>query len=188
MPGFNISKNNQGPQATVETARQHRWQFATIDPLKDILIYAHKSGRPRVELDRATLHYQQDCVYFPGKNKWMPIDITFYHVVGNTDVANKIYLWWSTGVINIRRSVIRLKKETCTLELLDGNGQSVYKYTMYGCWPSKVSPDELDYASTKIGEITFTLEMDKATEETAGTTTPGSSTSESGLTPHTQTQ
>jgi hypothetical protein len=48
---------------------------------------------------------------------------------------------------------------------LDGEDNAIYRYTMYGCWPSKVTPDELDYASSKISEITFTLEMDKAKEE-----------------------
>jgi hypothetical protein len=145
-------------------ARQHRWKFTTLDPLKAILIYAHKSGRPKVEIDRATLHYQQDCVHFPGKQKWLPVDITFYHTVGSTDSAFEIYKWWSTSVINITKSVINLKKQICTLELLDGNDTTVYKYIMYGCWPSKITPDELDYTSSKISEITFTLEIDKAIE------------------------
>ena len=165
LPGFNITAGNTGPKATVELARQHRWKFLTMEPLSSILIYAHKSGRPRVEFDRATLHYQQDQIYFPGKQKWSPIDISFYHVTGNNDVAKKIYDWWSTGVVNISTSTLNLTKRMCELELLDGNGDGVYKYIMYGCWPSKVTPDELDYASTKICEVTFTLEMDKATED-----------------------
>jgi hypothetical protein len=167
VPGFNIGQNNQAqqPGATVEVARQHRWKFATLEPLKDILLYAHKSGRPKVEFDKATLHYQQDCVYFPGKQKWTPIEISFYHVITNTDAAFQIYQWWSTGVININRSQINLRKRTCTLEMLNGAGAAIYRYTMHGCWPSKVTPDELDYTSSKISEITFTLEMDKSTEE-----------------------
>jgi len=167
VPGFNIGQNNQvqQPGAAIETARQHRWKFATLDPLKDILIYAHKSGRPKVEFDKATLHYQQDCVYFPGKQKWTPIEISFYHVITNVDTAYQIYQWWSTGVVNINRSQINLRKRTCTLEMLNGIGDAIYRYTMYGCWPSKVTPDELDYTSSKISEITFTLEMDKSTEE-----------------------
>lgn len=167
MPGFNIGNNNQAqqPGATVETARQHRWKFATLDPLKDILIYAHKSGRPKVEFDRAQLHHIQDVIWFPGKQKWLPIDVSFYHTIGNTDGAFKIYQWWSTKVINIATSTIALEKQTCTLDMLDGKGASIYRYTMYGCWPSKVTPDDLDYTASKISEITFTLEMDKSKEE-----------------------
>jgi hypothetical protein len=167
MPGFNIGQNNQAaqPGAAVESARQHRWKFATLDPLKDILIYAHKSGRPKVEFDRAQLHHSQDVLWFPGKQKWLPIDVSFYHIITNTDSAYKIYQWWSTRVVNLASSTINIVKQACTLELLNGEGTSIYKYTMYGCWPSKITPDELDYASSKVGEITFTLEMDKAKEE-----------------------
>jgi len=167
VPGFNIGRDNQAgqPGATVETARQHRWKFATLKPLSDILIYAHKAGRPKVEIDRGILHHIQDQICFPGKQKWLPIDISFYHVITNTDAAFKIYQWWSSKVLDIARSSINLEKVTCTLEMLDGKGTSTYRYTMYGCWPSKVTPEELDYASTKISEVTFTLEMDKAKEE-----------------------
>jgi len=174
VPGFHIDTGPFGqfgvfqPAATIELARQHRWRFATLEPLQGILIYARKSGRPKPEIDRATLHHMQDCIYFPGKQKWLPIEITFYHVFGTSetgDVAKQIYKWWSTEVIDLKTSKINLKKKTCTLELVDGSGVALYKYTMYGCWISKVTPDELDYTSTKLGEITFTLEMDKATEE-----------------------
>jgi hypothetical protein len=178
VPGFNIVKNTQGPTAKLEMARQHRWRFATIEPLNDILIYAHKSGRPKVEFDRATLHYQQDCIYFPGKQKWMPINITFYHIIDNVDSSIKIYEWWTQSVINITNSVISLKKQTCTLEMLDGSGSAVYLYTMYGCWPSRITPDDLDYSDTNISEVIFTLEMDKATEETLGYKSPTPLTSQ----------
>ena len=167
MPGFNIGENNQAqqPGATVETARQHRWKFATLDAVKDILLYAHKAGRPKIEFDRAQLHHGQDVIWFPGKQKWLPIDISFYHVITNTDTAFQIYQWWSTKVIDISSSAINLTKQTCTLEMLNGVGAAIYRYTMYGCWPSKVTPDELDYTSSKISEVTITLEMDKAKEE-----------------------
>jgi hypothetical protein len=38
---------------------------------------------------------------------------------------------------------------------------------MYGCWPEKITPEDLDYADTGFAEISFTLSMDKA-EETSG--------------------
>lgn len=182
MPGFSILGGpifeSWQPSANIETARQYRWLFTSIKPMQDICIYAHKTGRPKVEIDRATLHQQQDCIYFPGKQKWLPIEISFYHAItpknqhhGGVDVAYRIYKWWSTKVLDIKRSRVHLEKQTCRLELLDGAGSWAYRYTMYGCWISKVTPDELDYTSTKISEITFTLEMDKATEESSTDTT-----------------
>lgn len=177
MPGFNIGSTrvDQQPSATIELARQHRWRFATLYPLKDILIYAYKSGRPKVEFDKAPIHHIQDVIWFPGKHKWSPIDIVFYNTVGNIDSAFKIYEWWTNKVLDITRSQIYIEKQVCTLELLGGaeknddqeqpSTKAVYKYTMSGCWPSKVTPDELDYSGTNLLQITLTLEMDKATEE-----------------------
>ena len=180
MPGFNVPLQQKSgelafaqpgqPRATIDLARQYRWKFATLPPLADILVYAHKSGRPKVEFDRAQLHHIQDVIWFPGKQKWLPIDISFYHIMGNIDAASKIYQWWSTTVLNISTATLNIQKQNCTLELMGeapkgGENKADYRYTMYGCWPSKVTPDELDYTSTKIGEITFTLEMDKAVEQ-----------------------
>ena len=51
--------------------------------------------------------------------------------------------------------------------MTDGADSTIWQYQMYGCWPSKISPDDLDYAASEISEIAFTLEMDKA-KETSG--------------------
>jgi hypothetical protein len=111
------------------------------------------------------IHHGQDQINFPGKNKWPSIDISFYQVLGGkNDVAGAIYEWWTRSVVDISKSKINLIKRTCELQQLDGSGVGVYIYTIYGCYISKVKPDDLDYSSSAISEITFTLEMDKAIE------------------------
>lgn len=168
LPGFNINGQGSGPSSTIDTARQHRWKFTAFDPIKDILLFAHKCGRPGPEFDKIIMHHGQDHINFPGKNRWPPIEISFYQVVGGAnDVAGAIYDWWTKSVVNLSKSKINLIKRTCELQQLDGKGVGVYVYTMYGCYVSKISPDDLDYSSSAISEITFTLEMDKATETRA---------------------
>lgn len=180
MPGFNIQHTAAGcpggdsddstPAATIETSRRHRFKFEAFDPLSDILIYAHKAGRPRVEIDKMVHHLGQDEIYYPGKQRWLPIDITFYSAhsdSGNDIVAKAIYEWWSEKVLNIAESHITTEepKKDCTLSLLDGGEfGTIWQYSMYGCWPEKVTPDDLDYADTGLAEISFTLSMDKAEE------------------------
>jgi hypothetical protein len=51
--------------------------------------------------------------------------------------------------------------------MLNGLGGIIWQYKMYGCWPEKITPEDLDYADTGFAEISFTLSMDKA-EETSG--------------------
>jgi hypothetical protein len=165
MPGFIVNGQGSGPSSTLETARQHRWKFTAFDPIKDIILFAHKSGRPGPEFDKIVMHHGQDQIQFPGKNKWASIEISFYQVVGGkNDVAGAVYEWWTKSVVNLLKSRINLIKRTCELQQLDSKGAGIYVYTMYGCYVSKVKPDDLDYSSSAINEITFTLEMDKAIE------------------------
>lgn len=169
MPGFNINGQGSGPSSTIETARQHRWKFSVLSPIKNILLYAHKSGRPSPEFDKIVMHHGQDQINFPGKNKWPPIDISFYQVLGKDDVAGTIYDWWRMTIIDISNSSVVGNKETCELQLLYGANLGgvdtvAYTYRMFGCYISKVTPDALDYSSSAISEITFTLEIDKVIE------------------------
>jgi len=189
MPGFNICGSGKGPPGVVETARKHRWRFVALNKDfnnnggLDLLIFAYKATRPRPEIDKITMHHGQDEAYFPGKNRWAPITITFYEVLkqsGNfsfeqdfasvsmTDApAEAIYKWWGQAVINLQRSHIVTDdvKKKCELDLLDGVGRAVWGYKMHGCWPSNVDPADLDYADSGILDVTFTLVYDKCEEE-----------------------
>lgn len=191
MPGFNIPGGGGAvigaPSSLQETARRHRWRFE-IQPYRgrgiaslssspwnaaDIVIYAHKATRPSPEIDSVTIHHSQDEIYTPGKNRWNPIEISFYEVItteGNI-TARYIYHWWSRDVIQIVRSRIAGKdsdvplKRECYLTQLNGVGTPVYRYTLYGCWPEKVTPEDLNYDESAICEITVRLRYDKAAEE-----------------------
>lgn len=179
MPGFQIYKSGagactfgapggvlDGPAGTQETARLHRYRFETFAPLQGILLFARRAGRPSIEIDVVTTHHSQDEIYTPGKNRWRPIEITFYEAVdGNDRVAQAIYNWHSQVVINLGASLVNANhKRDAQLAMLNGNGFSVWTYAMLGCWVPRVDPSQLDYSDTNIAEITFTLQMDKAVE------------------------
>lgn len=185
MPGFNIPiirpdcagfvggiEGNAIP-ATLETSRVHRYALTIFEPLENVLIFSHKCNRPSPEIDRITMHHGQDEIYWPGKNRWNPIEISFYegHLSPNCDtVADKIFEWWSSNVVDINNSrIVPLFKRDCTLDLLnggiDGGLVAVHRYRMLGCWPSKVTPTSLTYSESDIAEITVKLEMDKCLEE-----------------------
>ena len=186
MPGFNVPGGGGAvigaPSSLHETARRHRWKLE-IEPdsgggiydrdSSEIVIYAHKATRPSPEIDSITVHHSQDEIYLPGKNRWAPIDITFYEVVryeGNL-TARYIYQWWASDVVQIARSRIAGKgtsrkfKRQCILTQLGGQGGGVYRYTLHGCWPEKVTPEDLNYDESTICEISVRLRYDKATEE-----------------------
>lgn len=191
MPGFNTPGGAPNvpryplPLSTQETARRHRWRLE-ISPggyfggkFGDIEIYAHKATRPTPEIDVATIHHSQDEIYLPGKNRWAPIDISFYEIIkeGMSNItAEYIYDWWSRDVVNISKSRIAQRldrpdqsgvgglKRLCILTQLDGYGDGRYAYILYGCWPEKVSPEDLNFDESKICEISLRLRYDKAVE------------------------
>lgn len=182
MPGFAIPLNGTGckavppdplaPNARMETSRVYRYQFNIFQPLDKIKVICHKSDRPIPEIDRITMHHGQDEIYWPGKNRWRPIEITFYegHLAPNTDSTCKaIYDWWSKNVVNIAFSQIVTKfKQNCSLQMLDGNRNPVWTYSMYGCWPSLITPSSLNYSESEIAEVTVRVEMDKCVEDVQG--------------------
>jgi hypothetical protein len=178
MPGFIINGLGdpaRNPPNTVETGRRHRYLLTILNPLKDVLIYAHKVTRPTFEVDIITVHSGQDLIYRPGKHKWNPIELTIYdvvtggeHLLQEDDTAASIYNWWRNSMIDTSNSKQYKPKdyrENCVLEMHDGLGDPIWTYELYGCWPSKVSPSDLQYSETAIADITVTLQVDRVVEK-----------------------
>ena len=214
MPGFDIGMpsachegeggpyrppgggRDYSPSHVEETARRYRYEFEVLEPLdKDsggstfLLLFAYKATRPSPEIDKITIHSGQDEIYRPGKNRWQPIEVTFYERL-TTDsegdsrggpgtyrdqAAELIYKWWGGtkdglpgGVINLRNSFHGYDyRKPCQLAMLDGYGGPVWSYYLANCWPVKVSPCDISYADTEIADITVTLSYDKAIEQRA---------------------
>lgn len=173
MPGFAIgdTKAKEVPNSTQETARRHRWRFVSFDPIGDIRLNAHKAARPKPQADRLVWHYKFCEFYYPGKVRWQPITVSFYQTItdsGTEQAARLLYAWFTksrkdrggANIVGPKKS-----KQACQLAQLAGTGSPIYQYDMYGCWPSEISPDELDYTSTEISEVSFTLQMDWAEEK-----------------------
>lgn len=194
MPGFNIppfnsaetcdtdSFKNQsayfGPSSTVETARKHRYRLEILEPFGSnndgILLFCEKCTRPSPELDEIVIHNAQDEIYRPGKQKWNPIEFTFYEKLreesGNSsvdDVAERIYRWWGETMVDLTRSIhnpITNYYKNAHLQMLDGVGRPVWTYFLYECWPHKISPSDLSYSDSDIATISVTLRYNKARE------------------------
>jgi len=160
----------------MEYARRHRWVINILEPLGSvrdgILIYAHKCGRPVPEVDQIKIHHGQDEIYRPGKNRWSPIDISFYEKAPGQDklineTAQRLYRWFAQTTIITAQSIqgdLSTYLKSTTVKMVDGAGNGIWNYFLYNSWPMKITPTELDYADTSLGEITMTLSFDKAVE------------------------
>jgi len=197
MPGFNIPQISVGchddnaftePPAfagadfAIESARKHRYKLELMqtngtqlfgDDASGILLYCYKASRPSPELDEIVIHNGQDEIYRPGKNRWKPINLTFYETLGG-DLGNfydncteLMYNWWSSIMLDLQTSSHAVPENYLArgqLSMLDGVGNSVWNYHLLDCWPVKVEPSELSYASTDIADTSVTLRFQKAVE------------------------
>lgn len=191
MPGFNInikescndgpqipgSREYFGPSINTETARVHRFALSIFEPFGNlsngILIHVSKCTRPTVEIDEIVIHNGQDEIYRPGKNRWQPIEFTFYETLQDSDVpflsmtAQLMFKLWAEKAIKLQRSAGGSPTNFCSdmqLDMLNGVGETVWSYHLYRAWPIKVSPKDLSYSSSDISEISVTLRFDKAME------------------------
>lgn len=171
------------PNAFDETFRKYRYSVQIYDLISKgsaPTIYLEACTRPRVEFDKITIHNGQDEIYRPGKSRWQPITLTFYEAFwsrqGTTyQVAEAIYLWHSRLLTrfndtnagarysSIRRAETYEKNAVLTME--DGYGKPIRDYYLFGCWPSSVSPDELNYSASDLTRIEVELTYNRAEEK-----------------------
>lgn len=174
MPGFKINGAGQGPNADVEPARVHRFSFRfdTLGGLRDVVLYALSSQRPSVEIDQIKIHHKQTEAYLPGKHKWSAINVKFYELTqglaGGT-TSSQIFNYWAGGQggpIDFRSNSIRngFGKADVDINLEDGQGSPVHIYKLYGVWPTKVEPVELNYSSSDLSTVQVTFRYDSAYE------------------------
>lgn len=104
--------------------------------------------------------------------------MVFYETLSSqqkNSMAFSVYDWWSRRLINIADSTQRLpglmtQNPTtgfyfnAQVDMWDGVGNVAWSYILYECWPTAVTPGDLDYSSTDISEITVTLRYNKAAE------------------------
>ncbi len=137
----------------------------------ELRVLAWKTTRPAPEFDVIVIHNGSEQIGRPGKYRWNPIDITFYEAYQDQpDICQSIYDWWAKSVVDLNTSTYSKPEDylkQCTLSMLEGAGNAVWKYNLGGCWPSKVTPSDLSYADTEIADVTVTLCYAKAVETKA---------------------
>jgi hypothetical protein len=192
MPGFKIPYTpdgcpaidpGDGPSNLTETARRHRYMLEILEPLGDrnngLLMFLKKCTRPAVEIDQMVIHSGQDEIHRPGKHHWKTVEFTFYEKLSGgsgdnkssglvtDDCAQRIYRWWAETTLVIRESRHNSPDQymkTAQLQMLDGNGGSIWNYFLYDSWPCNVNPSDLSYLDTDLAEISVTLRYSKARE------------------------
>jgi hypothetical protein len=174
MPGFNIvgAGGGDGPSNTIEIKRKHRWVFRTMGPITpEALLILQSASRPSFKFEEPEMHHDQEVVYFAGKQSWDPITLVWYDSQQDPDVSGELYDWLlSVSLFDAPLGPIVFHpsgyKHDAELNLTDGAGIDIETWGMYGCWPSAVNFQELDYSSTDLMTCEATLRYDRAVKTT----------------------
>lgn len=171
MPGFVINGQGAGPFGgvpnNVETKRRHRWVWETIADSEldqNVVLLLQRSSRPHFTLEEPVLHHNQEQAYFAGKQSWETITFTWYDGEQDPNVSEAIWDWLNT-VVNIPEVTVSPPaeyKKTGNLRMLDGAGESIEHWRMFGVWPKEVNWQDLDYTDTEIQTIEAIMRYDRA--------------------------
>jgi hypothetical protein len=179
--GFTYDKVTS-PRPDIESARSYRWLFNTFLPFTggqlgatgvktaapgNLLVYLKKADRPSMEFDEISIHNGPRTTYRPGKFKCNPIGIEFYEIFGPANYVDgpavRMYEWMKRAIFKSRASMYSSYKDftfDARLSMLDGAGRPVHIYELYNCFPTKVTPSELNSESDGIASITATIRYD----------------------------
>ena len=172
MPGFTIgdaANGNEGKRNVAEFRRKHRWRLSATDgPITNQeFLYLKTAQRPSFEFTEAIVHHDQEEAYFAGKQKWTPIEVTFYDAVqgeGVSDISEKMYDWVKS-VCDIPKASVHTPKEykkTLQIQSTDASGKPDETWTLFGAWPIKSNWQDLQYESSEIQTVAITIKYDRA--------------------------
>lgn len=168
------------PSPTADPLRKYRYLFeiSTINqgdqsPLAKsqiLSLYMESCDRPKFNVDKITIHNGQDEIYRPGKTRWQPIKLSAYEVIDDSGLITlEVLRKWRSEVLmrsdhGILNRISYIHK-TCRITLEDGQGRAIWRYTLYNCWPSDMSPSPLSYSANETTNFELELTYDRATEE-----------------------
>jgi len=172
VPGFNIGGQGDGPSAVLETRRNHRWVFETIDAAgeqlsREILLILKTAQRPNFTFEEPEMHHDQEVAYFAGKQTWEPIEISWYDGEQPNDASQAMFDWLNR-ISDLQATTVAtpdVYKKNATLQMTNGQGEASEKWTLFNSWPSNLNWGDLDYEDTEIALIELSIRFDRAQRE-----------------------
>lgn len=158
--------------------RRYRWtlQFeagtvlgADAPAIKPIFVTI--AARPNLTIEETELNFLNEKDYIAAKPTWDPLNVTlldFAKQGGNG--ADKALLDWilltyqfgdpaSSGEMS---DPVGYARRDALLNLYNGVGQIIEKWTMYGCWVQASNWGDLDYSSTENATVELTVRFQNA--------------------------
>lgn len=136
--------------------RKYQWTFEVRNICGGKSVpkdYVKLASRPNLEIEETEINFLNGKKWIPGRGTWQEITVTYYDV-SSTD--NGPLFSWLASVYNFT-DPIRLQQGsqvgdysgTGILQLYDGCGQLLERWTMDDMWPKGINFGELDYSSSE---------------------------------------
>lgn len=117
-----------------------------------------KSHKPIISFREIEEFHLTEMIHIPGRPDWRPIDVTCYSM--KTNGLNPIYKWLTNyynpkkGTIGYYRDFVKPK---AMLQMYDGCGNIIEKWTYENVYPISVDFGDLDMATSHA--VTCTLQL-----------------------------
>ena len=146
--------------------------------------YVKVANRPQLDIDETEIHFLNGITYIPGKGRWQPLSVTFYDVADAK--MTPLYNWIlsvydfnkAAGTSDASGSGDLPQTEKAgwagsgIIEMLDGCGTVMERWTLNDVWPQSVNFGDLDYAASDESNIEVTFRFSKASIEGVGSCMP----------------
>ena len=136
--------------------------------------YVKVANRPQLDIDETEIHFLNGITYIPGKGRWQPLSVTYYDVAD--EKLKPLYDWVlsiydfnaaaGSGDTSDSGNLPQTEKlgwaGTGRIEMLDGCGQIMERWTLQDVWPQSINFGDLDYAASDESNIEVTFRFSKA--------------------------
>lgn len=163
--------------------QKHRWLFTIAGICADGVssLPPARGARPSLSFKEIEAQHVNETVYFPSKPDWKPINLTLYDIIREGQESHVIFEWLrkmydvqagtfalgsttNLSVANLRggQAKVAFKVPFAILNLYDGCGNTLEKWTFENVWPQNIEFGELDMTSSDVVTCDLTLRYDRA--------------------------
>ena len=124
-----------------------------------------KAARPSMSFKESEVQHLTETLYYPSKPEWKPITLTIYDLKRN---KHPVWEWLklvydpSASTNNWQASGDGEFKKDAIIELYDGCGTTIERWTIENAWPQAVEFGELDMGANDVITADITLRYDRA--------------------------
>jgi hypothetical protein len=129
-----------------------------------------KGSRPVISFKEMEVQHLSETMYYPSKPDWKPITLTLYDTTGSSPVSRWLYnlynpksgTWGFPAKVGGGGSDSISFIKTCSLELYNGCGDILERWTYEDVWPQQIDWGDLDMGNAEVVTIDLTLRYGRA--------------------------